>query len=45
MQTQRNELNFRGQSIYVGIDVHKKDWKVSIQSESLTYRTFTQLFC
>ena len=42
MQTQRNELNFKGQSIYVGIDVHKKDWKVSIRSEELTYKTFTQ---
>jgi len=42
MQVQRKELNFKGQNIYVGIDVHKKDWKVSIQSESLTYRTFTQ---
>ena len=42
MRVQRKELNFKGQNIYVGIDVHKKDWKVSIQSESLTYRTFTQ---
>jgi transposase len=42
MQTQRNELNFKGQNIYVGIDVHKKDWKVSIQSKELTYRTFSQ---
>ena len=42
MQTQRNELNFKGQSIYIGIDVHKKDWKVSIRSDELTYKTFTQ---
>ena len=28
--------------IFVGIDVHKKDWKVSIRSEELTYKTFTQ---
>jgi transposase len=42
MRAQRKELNFKGQSIYVGIDVHKKDWKVSIKSEALTYRTFAQ---
>jgi len=29
MQTQSNKLNFEGQKIFVGIDVHKKDWKVS----------------
>jgi len=42
MRVQRKELNFKGQNIYVGIDVHKKDWKVRIQSEELTYRTFSQ---
>jgi len=42
MQTQRKGLNFKGQKIFIGIDVHKKDWKVSIQSERLTYKTFTQ---
>jgi len=42
MQVQRKELNFKGQNIYVGLDVHKKDWKVSIRSEELAYRTFSQ---
>ena len=42
MQRQRNELNFKGQNIFIGIDVHKKDWKVSIQSEQLSYKTFAQ---
>ena len=42
MQVQRNELNFKGQNIFIGMDVHKKDWKVSIRSEELTYKTFTQ---
>ena len=42
MQTQRNKLNFEGQKIFIGMDVHKKDWKVSIRSEELTYKTFTQ---
>ena len=42
MRVQRNELNFKGQNIFAGIDVHKKDWKVRIQSEDLVHRTFTQ---
>lgn len=34
MQTkQRNKLNFKGQNIYIGIDVHKKSWSVTILSE------------
>ena len=32
MQTQRNKLNFEGQKIFIGMDVHKKDWKVNIRS-------------
>jgi transposase len=42
MQAQNYELNFNGHNIYVGIDVHKKDWKVSIRSQELSYKTFTQ---
>ena len=42
MRLQSKELNFKGQNIYVGIDVHKKDWKVRIQSKELSYRTFSQ---
>jgi len=33
MQVQSNKLNFEGQNIFVGIDVHKKDWTVCIFSE------------
>jgi len=42
MRVQSKELNFKGQNIYIGIDVHKKDWKVRIQSEELVFRTFAQ---
>ena len=42
MRVQSKGLNFKGQNIYIGIDVHKKDWKVRIQSDELTYRTFAQ---
>jgi transposase len=37
-----NKLDFSGQSIYVGLDVHKKSWSVSIFSEHCEHRTFTQ---
>ena len=42
MQTQRTELNFEGQNFYVGIDVHLNGWAVSIISEKLPHKTFTQ---
>ena len=42
MHTQRNELNFSGQNIYVGIDVHLKSWSITILTEQLHHKTFTQ---
>jgi transposase len=42
MQTQRNELNFEGQNIYVGIDVHLKSWTVCIMTEGLEHKRFMQ---
>ena len=42
MQTQRKELNFEGQSVFVGIDVHLKSWTVSIFTEKLHHKTFSQ---
>ena len=42
MQTRRNELDFKGQNIYVGFDVHLKSWKVTIMTEKLTHKTFSQ---
>jgi transposase len=39
---QVNKLDFSGQSIYVGLDVHKKSWTVSIFSEQCEHKTFTQ---
>jgi transposase len=43
MQEKINEKTFEGQSIYVGIDVHKKDWKVTIMTDDLTYKTFSSV--
>ncbi|NMC96567.1 MAG: IS110 family transposase [Deltaproteobacteria bacterium] len=37
-----NKLDFGGQHIYVGMDVHKKSWSVSIYTEQFEHKTFTQ---
>lgn len=42
MLKQSTELNFEGQNIFVGIDVHLKSWTVSILTENLSHKTFTQ---
>jgi len=41
MQTKSKKL-FEGQSFYVGIDVHKKSWKVTIMSEQYEHKTMSQ---
>jgi transposase len=42
MQTQRNKIDFKGQKIYVGFDVHLKSWKVTIMTKEFTHKTFSQ---
>jgi transposase len=42
MPVQSNKLNFEGQNIYVGLDVHNKDWKVTIMTAQLEHKTFCQ---
>ena len=42
MQTQSNKLDFNGQNIYVGLDVHQRSWKVTIMTDHLTHKTFSQ---
>jgi transposase len=42
MQEQRNELNFKGANIYIGIDVHLKSWSVTILTEHNHHKTFSQ---
>jgi transposase len=37
-----NKLDFTGQPIYIGLDVHKKSWSVSILSQHCEHKTFTQ---
>jgi len=37
-----SRLDFKGQQIYVGMDIHKKSWSISILTETLEHKTFTQ---
>lgn len=41
MQEKINQNSFKGQAIYVGIDVHLKEWRVSVMSEDVHYKTFS----
>jgi transposase len=42
MSLKSKQLDFTGQNIFVGIDVHKKHFTVSIQGDHLAYKTFNQ---
>lgn len=42
MQGQNNKLEFNGQKIYVGLDVHLKSWKVTVMTDNLIIKTFSQ---
>jgi len=42
MQTKVNEKLFDGQSIYIGIDCHKKNWTVTILGEQYEHKTMSQ---
>ena len=42
MQTHGTTLDFSGQNIYVGFDVHLKSWKVTIMTDEITHKTFSQ---
>ncbi len=37
-----SKLDFSGQHIYVGLDVHKKSWSVCILTQQFEHKTFTQ---
>lgn len=36
------KLDFSGHHIYCGLDVHKKDWKVTIRTDQMELKTFSQ---
>lgn len=35
-------IDFKGEDIYIGFDVHKKDWKVTIMTDRIVHKTFAQ---
>jgi transposase len=39
---QSNKLDFSNQNVYVGFDVHLRDWKVSIMVDDIHHKTFSQ---
>jgi transposase len=42
MQTQSNKPDFSGQNFYCGIDTHKKNWAVTIETDDISLKTFSQ---
>lgn len=41
MKTQLSTLNFNNQSFYIGLDVHKRQWTVTIRSNKMILKTFS----
>ncbi len=41
METQVNTLNFNSQLFYLGLDVHKRQWTVTIRSNRMELKTFS----
>jgi len=42
MQTRGETIDFSGQKIYAGFDVHLKSWSVTILTDESTHKTFSQ---
>jgi transposase len=42
MEAQVKKIDFTGQNIFVGFDVHKNSWRVTVMAEDVIYKTFTQ---
>ena len=42
MQSQKQTLDFTGEEVYAGIDAHLKSWRVSIMTNGIICKTFSQ---
>ena len=43
MQTQiKKKIDFAGKELYIGLDVHKKSWQVTVLSKNICLHSFTQ---
>ncbi len=40
-QIEKRQLDFTDKNIFIGIDNHKKNWKVNILCETIDHKTFT----
>jgi hypothetical protein len=40
--TKVKTLSFEGETIYCGVDVHKKNWKVNIRNSNMELEHFSQ---
>lgn len=38
---QKTQENFKGQTFFIGLDVHKKQWTVTIRTQGLALKTFS----
>jgi transposase len=41
MLTENNQIDFSNQRIFIGIDVHKKSWTVTIRTKAMEMKTFS----
>ncbi len=42
METKLRTLDFKDHQIYVGLDVHKKNWTVSIMVDEMFHKKYSQ---
>ena len=42
MERKNTQLDFSGQAIYVGIDLHSKQWKITTATRELMHKSFSQ---
>ena len=42
MHSKIKKISFKGQNIYIGIDVHFKSWVITIMIGTIVYKTFSQ---
>ena len=41
MQTQGTKIDFTGEAVFVGIDVHLRSWKVTVMTKNIVHKTFS----
>ena len=41
MNSTINNIDFQGKNFYIGLDVHKKNWSVTIRTQNVKMRTFS----